>query len=1205
MPHNESLDTALAEQDSLEAGQSAEAGDHAAESPAASRRPEETLPAAVQDGRPVSAKIRAATGKELVPESGLPFASLGHFQIVARLGHGGMGDVYLGYEPALDRKVAIKVLPPELARQEDFVRRFRAEATAVARLTNPNVVQIHFIGEDQGHYFFAMQYVEGESLAEMLARRGRLKPDETLAIVEQMLAGLAAAHKQGIVHRDIKPANILLDRENHRALLADFGLVKSVAAGAKMTATGIVMGTVDYISPEQGRGQPVDARSDLYSVGVLMYHMLSGNLPFEADSPTAMIFQHVYEQPKPLHEVATQVPAALCAVVHKLMAKSPDQRHQTADEVLADLRALRTAHPAAKPAAAAGRRQTVIIEAPRFDEALPISADIEAEASVPWWRRTRDRWLDQLRRRSPELVKRLQNTQQQVDGAVAEYEQRRNSLQALVGDADQVVAELKRQAADHREAAAAAARRAEALDAEADIRDALEEKAACEKAADDLARQTAEQEEQLDTMRLRLAQVNATLQRVRSQRDALAARLKVAQVRIQLAAGRPQRRPLATAVRIVAVVAAGTLILAAALIFWPGKLSFLAWIGTPRPATDASAGPSGKQPAGPAGGPGQNVVTGNSIPQQLAFLPDGSGFAAVNQDASITLYQFRDDGGVQMASQQLGQLRNENRITFSPDGRLFATAGNDTIIRIWETGGDPRRKELRRLQGHTKPASQLVFSRDGSQLLSASVDRTLRLWDVATETEIRQSNVQGVRNDVSTMDWSRDGARVLIGARLHGGPSMSIWNLFDDIEETVFDTNKDLSISVAFSSAEDHVFALHSGFVAVYDVKTGQAIRKMGEDLRSVAFSPAAYRAWAASKTGSLSLWDLRGGTVIQTFSGDGQAVSAIALSVDGTRALAAGSKGTLRAWELPQPPPPANQLLVMPGNAPVTCVAFSPDGAFAVCNGRDDLYLWNAADGAQVRTFAIQTPVASAAYSPDARTIIYGTGGKTSKLGNIAIREVTNRSGRDERRFQGHVGQVTAVALTPDLQRAVSASRDGTVRVWNVPLEQESKKLEVGLPVHCLALTKAENEVLIGADDRSIRLWKWDAGQDVKRLEGHTSAVLGIAVSADGQRAASASADQAVCVWDLPAGKSIARLEGHSGPVNSVAISQHGLTVLSGSDDGTVRLWDVPTAKEVLRFEGHVGPVRSVALSADGLRALSGGDDATLRVWKLPIRVQ
>jgi len=135
----------------------------------------------------------------------LPFTRLGHYEIVARIGRGGMGDVYRAYEPALDRKVAIKVLPAELARQKDFIRRFKAEATAAAKLVHPNIIHIHFIGEDAGHHYFAMQYVEGESLADLLHRRGKLSVEDTLAVVEQALAGLAAAHERGMVHRDIKP----------------------------------------------------------------------------------------------------------------------------------------------------------------------------------------------------------------------------------------------------------------------------------------------------------------------------------------------------------------------------------------------------------------------------------------------------------------------------------------------------------------------------------------------------------------------------------------------------------------------------------------------------------------------------------------------------------------------------------------------------------------------------------------------------------------------------------------------------------------------------------------------------------------------------------------------------------------------------------------------------------------------------------------
>jgi eukaryotic-like serine/threonine-protein kinase len=270
----------------------------------------------------------------------LPLAdhsSLGPYIIVRRVGSGGMGDVYKALEPRLERFVAIKVLPPELASQRDLVERFRAEATVIAKFTHPNIVQIYSIGEDNGHHYFVMQFVDGESLAELLARRSRLSVEETVQIARGCLAGLVAAHQRQLIHRDIKPGNILLDREDGRPLLADFGLAKSLTQDMSLTASGIVMGTAGYLSPEQGLGNSVDHRSDLYSMGVLLYRLLSGRLPFEADSPTGTIFKHVYEQPTPLQSLAPEISERLAAIVARLMAKSPDARYQSAVEVLGEL----------------------------------------------------------------------------------------------------------------------------------------------------------------------------------------------------------------------------------------------------------------------------------------------------------------------------------------------------------------------------------------------------------------------------------------------------------------------------------------------------------------------------------------------------------------------------------------------------------------------------------------------------------------------------------------------------------------------------------------------------------------------------------------------------------------------------------------------------------------------------------------------------
>ncbi|MHC4666595.1 MAG: protein kinase domain-containing protein [Planctomycetota bacterium] len=182
---------------------------------------------------------RAAAG------GSLPFEKLGHYRIIERIGHGGMGDVYKGYEQALDRFVAIKVLPPEFGRQEDFVKRFHAEAAAIAKLDHPNVVRIYYTGQDEGHHFFAMQYVDGQTLADLLEHRKKLTPSEALPIIEQCLAGIGAAHKSGLIHRDIKPGNVLLDRRSRRALVTDLGVVKAIQAQTQITVTGTVMGTAD------------------------------------------------------------------------------------------------------------------------------------------------------------------------------------------------------------------------------------------------------------------------------------------------------------------------------------------------------------------------------------------------------------------------------------------------------------------------------------------------------------------------------------------------------------------------------------------------------------------------------------------------------------------------------------------------------------------------------------------------------------------------------------------------------------------------------------------------------------------------------------------------------------------------------------------------------------------------------------------------
>lgn len=268
-----------------------------------------------------------------------PFRKLGHFDVLDEIGHGGMGVVYRGYDRSLDRPVALKVLHPRFSDDPTFVKRFKAEAAAAAKLNHPHLVPIFFIGEDEGRHFYVMQFIDGESLAERLHRVQRLSFDEVLAIMHQVLTGLAAAHRQGFVHRDIKPGNILLDQQNGFALLTDFGL----ARGPQSDEPGeskFVMGTAEYMSPEQAQGDPVDARSDLYSVGIVLYQLLSGRMPFDANTPSKQLFHHVSEPPKPLRLVAPDVDVRMIRTVDRLLMKRPQDRFQSVEELLVELQSL-------------------------------------------------------------------------------------------------------------------------------------------------------------------------------------------------------------------------------------------------------------------------------------------------------------------------------------------------------------------------------------------------------------------------------------------------------------------------------------------------------------------------------------------------------------------------------------------------------------------------------------------------------------------------------------------------------------------------------------------------------------------------------------------------------------------------------------------------------------------------------------------------
>jgi tRNA A-37 threonylcarbamoyl transferase component Bud32 len=259
----------------------------------------------------------------------------GRYRLESKLGSGGMSTVYLARDETLQRWVAVKVMHREISDQPDQLERFRREARTVAQLSHPNVVAVIDAGEDSGYPYIVLEYVEGETLKQRIDRLGRLPVDEAAAYGIEIGRGLAAAHAQRLIHRDVKPQNVLIDAEG-RAKVTDFGIARSLESDG-LTKTGRVLGTTDYVAPEQAMGQAVDARCDIYSLGVLLYEMLTGEVPFQADTLVGVAMKHVNERMPDVQERRPEVSSALAAVIERATAKEPKKRYPDMIAMLGDL----------------------------------------------------------------------------------------------------------------------------------------------------------------------------------------------------------------------------------------------------------------------------------------------------------------------------------------------------------------------------------------------------------------------------------------------------------------------------------------------------------------------------------------------------------------------------------------------------------------------------------------------------------------------------------------------------------------------------------------------------------------------------------------------------------------------------------------------------------------------------------------------------
>ena len=315
------------------------------------------------------------------PADPAEIGQIGPYRVLKQLGHGGMGAVYLGLDERLGRKLALKVMLPQYAANPAAKERFLREARAAAQITHDNVVTVYEADEREGVPFIAMQFLQGYALDEYLKKKGNPSIPQILRSARETAAGLAAAHKIGLVHRDIKPGNLWLEAPNGRVKVLDFGLARPVDAESELTKSGAIIGTPAYMSPEQGRGQKVDARTDLFSLGAVLYRLCTGKLPFEGSNVMAILMALGTDEPTPVRELNPNVPEPLALLIHQLLSKKAADRPQTADEVVKRVRVMMEKATAAAQTASPSTTQPNVVYVP-----IPVTIQPEsafADLDVP------------------------------------------------------------------------------------------------------------------------------------------------------------------------------------------------------------------------------------------------------------------------------------------------------------------------------------------------------------------------------------------------------------------------------------------------------------------------------------------------------------------------------------------------------------------------------------------------------------------------------------------------------------------------------------------------------------------------------------------------------------------------------------------------------------------------------------------------------